>query len=310
MVNVAAGVSVFSLQDAIVKTISDSFPVHEIVFVRSLVALPILLLIVMAEARGRPVIGRLGLHLLRGMLMYFAFTCYYLALARLQIAETVALFFIAPLLVVALSGPVLGERVQPRSWIAIIVGGAGVLAIVRPGAGELDPTAFLPVFAALAYAFSVFCGRRLGASQSGGAMALSANFTYVLASGATGFVFASMERPADGGPSIRFLLSPWVWPDTQDLGLMAACGLISAVAFFCLGQGYRLAEASRAAPFEYVSLPWGILWGYLFFGNLPDFATVFGALLIIGGGLYALHVERGLRPTKTTFAVLSDEDEA
>ncbi len=295
MLNVAAGVSVFSLQDAIIKSISGNFPVHEIVFVRSVVALPILLLITIVEVRGTPVFGRLGLHLLRGLLMYFAFTCYYLGLARLQIAETVALFFVAPLFVVALSGPVLGERVQGRSWIAIVVGGAGVLTIVRPGFGQLDLVLFLPVVAALAYAASVLCGRTLGASESGGAMALSANFTYIMASAATGLVLTSMDTPLDGNASLRFLLDPWLWPDARHLGLIATCGLISAVAFFCLGQGYRLAEASRAASFEYASLPWGILWGYLFFGSLPDLPTMLGALMIIGGGFYALHLERGLR---------------
>ena len=133
MLSVAAGVSIFSLQDAIVKWMSASFPVHEIVFVRSLVAFPLLLFATVAEARGWPAFRRLGLHFLRGLLMYVAFTACYLAIAHLQIAETVALFFVAPLLVAALSAPVLGERVTPRSWIAIAIGGAGMLVILRPG---------------------------------------------------------------------------------------------------------------------------------------------------------------------------------
>ena len=117
MLSVAAGVSIFSLQDAIVKGMSGSFPVHEIVFVRSLVAFPLLLIATIAEARGWPAFRRFGLHFLRGLLMYAAFTAYYLAIAHLQIAETVALFFVAPLLVAALSAPLLGERVTPRTWM-------------------------------------------------------------------------------------------------------------------------------------------------------------------------------------------------
>jgi drug/metabolite transporter (DMT)-like permease len=308
MISVAAGVSVFSLQDAIVKRMSGGFPVHEIVFVRSLVALPILLLVTVAEARGLPAFGRWRLHLLRGLLMYAAFTCYYLAIARLQIAEAVALFFIAPLFVAALSGPVLGEFVAPRSWIAIGVGGIGVLTIVRPGTGALELALFLPVIAALAYAFSVFCARRLGVTQSGGAMALSANVVYLVASGATGLALISTVPATDASASMKFLLNPWLWPDTRDLGLMAACGVISAVAFFCLGHGYRLAEAGRAVPFEYLSLPWGILWGYIFFSNLPDLPTVCGGILIASGGLFALRLEHGPNPDNTTFTLLSDED--
>jgi drug/metabolite transporter (DMT)-like permease len=308
MLSVAAGVSVFSLQDAIIKGLSGNFPVHEIVFVRSSVALPILLVVMMAEARGRPALSRLGLHLLRGLLMFFAFTGYYLAIAQLQLAQAIALFFTAPLFLTALSGPVLGERIHPRSWVAVAIGGAGVLTVLRPGVGDLDPALFLPVLSAFAYALSALCARRLGATESGGAMALTAAAVYMLASAAAGLALVGLAPPADAHPSIKFLLDPWHWPDARDLGLMAACGVISAVAFFFLGHGYRLAEANRAAPFEYASLPWGILWGFVFFDNLPDLATVLGAIVIVYGGLYALRLDLGGRRRKTPFLTLSDED--
>ncbi len=309
MLSVAAGVSIFSLQDAIVKGLSAGYPVHEIVFIRSLVALPLLLLATMAEARGWPALGRLGLHFLRAMLMYVAFTTYYLAIAHLQIAETVALFFVAPLIVAALSGPILREKVSFRSWVAIAIGAVGMLIILRPGFGALDPALFLPLLAALAYALSVLCGRRLGQTQSGAAMALSVTVVYIAASAVMALLLAGRVPAADADASVKFLLDPWVRPDLKDFGLMACCGVISAAAFFCLGQGYRMAEASRAAPFEYASLPWSILWGYLFFANLPDWPTVMGALVIVYGGLYALKLESGTVPRKTALVILSDEDE-
>jgi Predicted permease, DMT superfamily len=208
MLSVAAGVSIFSLQDAIVKGMSGSFPVHEIVFVRSLVAFPLLLIATIAEARGWPAFRRFGLHFLRGLLMYAAFTAYYLAIAHLQIAETVALFFVAPLLVAALSAPVLGEQVTPRSWIAIAIGGAGMLVILRPGLGSLDPALFLPLFAALAYALSVLCGRRLGQSQSGATMALSATVIYVFASGAMALALAGRPPPVEAMPASSSCSTP------------------------------------------------------------------------------------------------------
>jgi len=309
MLSVAAGVSIFSLQDAIVKGLSAAYPVHEIVFIRSLVALPLLLLATIAEARGWPALSRLGLHLLRALLMYVAFTTYYLAIAHLQIAQTVALFFVAPLIVAGLSGPILGEKVTSRSWTAIAIGAAGMLVILRPGFGALDPALFLPLFAALAYALSVLCGRRLGQTQSGAAMALSVTVVYIAASAVMALLLAGRVPAAGADSSIRFLLDPWAWPGLKDFGLMAGCGVISAAAFFCLGQGYRMAEASRAAPFEYASLPWSILWGYLFFANLPDWPTVAGALVIVYGGLYALKLGDGTGPRKTALVILSDEDE-
>src|SRR5262249_57388020 len=105
----------------------------------SLVAFPLLLIATVAEARGWPAFRRFGLHVLRGLLMYAAFTAYYLAIAQLQIAQTVALFFVAPLLVAALSAPVLGERVTPRSWVAIAIGGAGGAGVPPGGPRRRGP---------------------------------------------------------------------------------------------------------------------------------------------------------------------------
>jgi drug/metabolite transporter (DMT)-like permease len=308
MLSVAAGVSVFSLQDAIMKGMSGTYPVHEIVFVRSLVAFPLLLMVSLVEARGWPTFKRLGLHCLRGLLMFISFGTYYLAIAKLQIAETVALFYVAPLLVTALSAPFLGEKVRNGSWIAIAIGSAGTLVVLHPGFGMLDWALFLPLLSALAYALSALCSRRLGQSQSGAAMALSATVVYILASAATAIALAGTSPPAGAGASITFLLNPWLWPNAVDLGLMAACGVISAAAFFFLGQGYRMAEANRAAPFEYASLPWAILWGYVFFGNLPELATVLGALVIVCGGLYALRMGSAGPSSKLALVTLSEED--
>jgi drug/metabolite transporter (DMT)-like permease len=288
MLSVAAGVSVFSVQDAIVKGLSGTYPVHEIVVLRSFVALPILLLAALAEERGKLRIHRPGLHLLRSLLLYVSYTTYYLALAHLPIAETVALYFSSPFFVAALSLPLLGERVGMRSWIAITIGFLGVVLIVQPDTSLFDPTVLLPVFSALAYAVSALLTRRLGTTESSGAMALTATLLYVVAGGLTALALSHVEVAGEAHSSLRFLLNPWRWPSAIDAGLLAACGLIAAFGFFFLSQGYRLAETNRAAPFEYAALPWGILWGYWFFGNFPNLATLAGAVVIVGAGLYTL----------------------
>jgi drug/metabolite transporter (DMT)-like permease len=292
MLCVAIGVSIFTVQDAIVKGLSATYPVHEIVVARSLFALPVLLLITLAEDGGKLRIHRPGLHLVRALFQYAAYTSYYLALAHLPIAEAVALYFTAPFFVASLSVPLLGERVSPRTWIAIAIGFCGVILIARPSTSLFDPTVLLPVLSALTYAISALLTRRLGATESGGIMALSATVVYVFAGVLTALALSGFEVAGEAHSSLRFLLSPWAWPSAVDFGLLAACGLIAAFGFFFLSQGYRLAEANRAAPFEYASLPWGILWGYWFFGNLPDAATILGAVVIVGAGLYTLHRRR------------------
>jgi drug/metabolite transporter (DMT)-like permease len=297
MISVAAGVSVFTIQDVIVKTLSSVYPVHQIVVLRSLVAFPILLWVTFAEQRGHFKMHRGVLHATRGFILYISYTCYYLGLARLPMADVIALTFTVPLFVTMLGVLVLGERVRPRRWIALGTGFVGVLVILRPGLSLFDPAALLPIASALAYATSAVMARRLGSTESGGAMALTATGAYIVGGALTAAVLANFTPPPGAQESIRFLLNPWIWPSALDLALMALCGCIAAFGFFCLSQGYRLSEAYRAAPCEYAALPWGVLWGYLFFDNTPDAVMILGALIIMGAGLYTLQPDAPARPS-------------
>jgi drug/metabolite transporter (DMT)-like permease len=302
MLCVAAGVSIFSVQDVIVKGLSGTYPVHEIVVLRSLVALPVLLLAMLWDRTQRFAFAAWGLHALRGLTQFFAYFSYYLAMAAMPIADVVAICFAAPLVIAALSGPLLGERVTPQSWAAIAVGFAAVLAIVRPGASTSDPALLFPVLSAVTYGLSAVLARRLGRSATGSAMAFSATLVYIVGGAAVALALAG-SAPAEGAhPSIRFLLGPWLWPTAVEAALLAACGLIAACGFFLLSQGYRLAEASRAAAFEYVALPWGVLWGYLVFGNAPDLVTLGGAAVLIATGIYTLRQGRVVEPAAAPVA--------
>jgi len=289
MLSVAAGVSVFSVQDVIVKLLSGTYPVHQIVVARSVVALPILLAVTLVEDGGTFRIHRLGLHALRGLILYVSYTTYYLALASLTIANTVALTFTVPFFVALLGIPILGERVTARSWVAIGVGFLAVLLIVRPDAGLVEPASLLPIASALAYSVSALLARRLGTTEGGGVMALSATAIYAVSGVVTALSLAGIDAEADAHASIRFLFNPWIWPSALDSFLLALCGVIAAFGFFFLGQGYRLAKANLAAPFEYVALPWSILWGYLFFASVPDATMIVGAAAIATAGFYTLH---------------------
>jgi drug/metabolite transporter (DMT)-like permease len=295
MISVAAGVSVFTIQDVIVKTLSSVYPVHEIVVLRSVVAFPILVWVTYAEQRGHIKMHRGLLHLARGLILYVSYTCYYLGLARLPMADVIALTFTVPLFVTVLGVAVLGERVRARRWLALGAGFIGVLIILRPGISLFEPAALLPIGSALAYATSAVMARRLGSTESGGAMALTATGAYIVGGALTAALLAGIAPPAGAEESVRFLLNPWLWPSSLDLVLMTLCGCIAAFGFFCLSQGYRLSEAYRAAPCEYAALPWGVLWGYLFFGNTPDAVMILGALIIMGAGLYTLQPDAPAR---------------
>jgi S-adenosylmethionine uptake transporter len=304
---VVAGICVFSIQDVIIKSISGAYPVHEIVFVRSLVALAPLLVIAhldggLARLRTR----RPWVHLLRGGAMLASYTTYYLAIAALPLALAVALFFVAPLMITALSHIVLGEKAHLRRWLAVAVGFAGVVIMTRPGDGAIEPAALFAILAALFYAASVILTRRLGTTENGPSLAFSATLVYLVANALLGLTVGDGALAHSTHPSLEFLLRAWAWPSGLDLALMAFCGLIAGFGFYFLSQAYRLAPAASIAPFEYVGLPLAALWGYLFWNQVPTATTVIGVVLIVGSGLYVLRREsvrgrrvaagRGLRP--------------
>ena len=287
------GVTIFSLQDVIIKSLSGGYPAHEIVFVRGLVALVPLLIIARLEAGDwslrtrRPV-----LVLMRGLAGFASYTTYYLALAVLPLADTATLFYSSPLFVTALAVPILGERVGLRRWMAVALGFAGVVIVMRPGSGAIDPAMLLALLAALSYAVMVMITRRLGKTEAGGTMSVYSMFSFVAASAVIGITLGDGAYDTETHASLQFLLRAWVLPTWRDFALLAVCGLIAAIGFYCLTQAYRVAPSSLVAPFEYASLPWALLWGYLFWGDLPGTTTVLGILIVVMSGLYIIRRER------------------
>jgi len=289
--------TLFPLQDVIIKSLSSGYAVHEIVFFRGLFALPLVLLIIHFDVGLRALnFGPIGLQFLRAATGFTSYMVYYMALATLGMAETAAITFSTPLIVTVLAVPFLGERIGIHRWLAVVVGLAGVVVAMNPGAGVFEPAAFLALAAAFFYGCSIIVTRRIGNRTNGGSMALFATAFFTLAGLGVGLAFAGTESTSVH-PSVAFLYRAWIWPAADDWPLLMAIGCISAVGFFALSQAYRLADASVVTPLEYSYLPWAVLWGYVFFGNLPGAHTWIGLVLIVSAGLYVIYREavRGRR---------------
>jgi drug/metabolite transporter (DMT)-like permease len=287
--SLALGVVVFSLQDAIIKSISGDYPVTMAIVVRCLVALPLLLFMVHLEVGlGRLLSRNAGVLVLRGLILLVAYTTYFMSLAALPLAEAIALFFTAPLIITMLSGPILGERVSLQAWIAVVVGFIGVLIILRPGSALFEPAALLSLVSATTYALSMVIARRIGVTESATVMAFYQNGVYLLGASLAAVVFSLIGIEQLGHPSLDFLVRPWSSPKSLDLLLMAVCGVIAAFGMFLLTNAYRSAKASLVTVFEYTGMIWGPLWGYLFFSEIPRWSTAAGMILIIGAGIFAV----------------------
>ena len=306
------GVLVFSLQDVIVKAISGAYPVHEIVVVRCLVALPILLVMLRPAGGLRAVISpRAGWLALRGLALAVAVTAYYLAFPVMRLADVLALYATVPLFVTCLAGPTLGERVGARRWAAVGVGFLGALVMLRPGAGVFEPASLLPVLAAATYAAAQLMARRLGAAEPATVMAFHQNLMFLAAAAVLALAVAiSGGTTGHGHPSLGFLLRPWVAPGWRDLLLMATCGPIAALATVLLTQAYRRAEANLVAPFEYTGLVWATLWGYALWGEVPGPASLAGGALIVAAGLYLVSTGPRARPVAQGTDALADRGRA
>ena len=280
-----AATTIFPLQDVIIKFLSDAYAVHQVVFIRSLFALPLVVLIARFEGQLFPLkIGSWRLQITRSLAAFFSYTCYYLALSSIGLAEAVAIAFSTPIFVTLLAMGFLGEKVGIFRVLAIFMGLAGVLVIVQPGMGVFQPAAVFALLAAVFYAVSIISTRKLGRSTNGTTMTVVTVITYIIGGGLIGIIFA-LAPMASPHPSLDFLFRDWSWPQSQDWLLLAIIGGTAAAGFFCLAQAYRLAEASVVTPFEYTAMPWAVLWGWVFFSDLPDAATWIGLIMIISAGL-------------------------
>jgi len=289
---VLIGAVFFTANDSTIKWLSGGYPLHEIVLIRASVALGFTLIIVQLEG-GLAIlrVRRPWLHILRGLLVMCANMGFFLGLATLPVAETTALFFIAPLFITALAVPILGERAGLVRWSAVVVGFLGVIIMVRPGSGVMQMTALLPVGAAFAYALMQMMTRKLGVRDKASSLAFYVHITYIGVSVVTGLSVGD-GRYSDGtNPTLDFLLRQWIWPTPDDLMLMVLSGFLVAIAGYLVSQAYRLSEAAVIAPFEYISLPLAVFWGYHLWGDLPDLWSVVGMLMIAGGGLFVFYRE-------------------
>lgn len=287
------GIAVFSLQDVILKLLSGAYPLYQAMIIRSLTAVPLLLLIV------RVLDGRLttittpnwAWMLARGFLNFTAYTAYYLGLAALPMADTVALFFTAPLFITLAAALVFKERIGRANLLALGLGFAGMLMIFNPSGSLFDPAALLPVLGALGYALTQLATRVLGRTESAAAMTFWGNLTFLASALALAAVFGSGGHDGAMHPSLAFLTRGWQPMPTRDLLLFMACGLIASIGLSLLTYAYRVAPSSSVAPFEYSFIIWGVLWGWLFWAQLPTALAWAGIALLIGAGLLVIRAE-------------------
>ena len=273
-----AGVSLFPLMNAMMKLLTARYPVFEIVWARFTGHLVVMLIIFLPQYGRRLIATRRPLvQLGRSALMLGSNSVFVLAIGKVPLATASAIGFTSPLIVTALSVPLLREQVGWRRWSAVCVGFVGALLIIRPGSGLHNPAVLLLLASAGAYALYQIATR----------------FVIAHDSPATGIIFAALLGSLGTTVLLPFI---WVTPESfADLAMLLALGCLGGLGHFLVIKAFQAAPASVIAPLGYVELIGTATLGYVIFGNFPDALTWIGALIIIASGLYIAMRERKRR---------------
>lgn len=284
------GAVVLSVNDLAIKNLSGDYALHQVILTRAVVGLALVLAVIAVSGTGfRQLLTRRPKeHLFRVSIVMVSNATYFLGLAAMPLADAVATSFIAPMLVTLLSAVILGEPVGPRRWTAVGVGMLGVVVMLRPGAGIIQPAALLVLVSAFCYASSHMMTRRMRDTESAMTLNFFVQCGFVVVSSAMGLWVGDGHLAGSSDASLAFLLRPWHWPPLADWPWFLATGLAVGIGGLMMSQAYRTTEAAVVAPFEYVGMPMAILWGALIFGTWPDPVAWAGIALICGAGLYTL----------------------
>ena len=274
-------VGLFALMDGGMKWLGADYPPLQVAALRGAVGLPLVVVWIMMRRRMHtlwPI--RWRLHLLRGALGITMMTGFVYGLARMPMSTAYAITFVAPLVITALAVPLLGEKVGPRRWAAIVVGLLGVIVVLRPtGEGMISVAGLVLLGAATCYALTAITVRVLTRTDSTEAMV---------------FWFLAMLAVGAG----LLALPGWVPIRAEDLWVIGLVGVSGALGQVVLTNAFRLGEASQIAPLEYSGLVWVVLMDLWVWGVLPDRTTWIGAAIIVASGIYLLHRERVQAPER------------
>ena len=269
-------VATFSIMDVTMKHLVATYPSVQVTFLRGAASLPFIIAVIGVVGRWTDLIPRRWtLHVIRGLLSVVTLWGFIYAVSLLSLADAYTIFMSAPLLITALSVPMLGEHVGARRWIAVGVGLCGVILVLKPsGAGLITIGGLAALASATGYALSALTIRILSKTDSGAstvvwALAIMTAITGVIA--------------VDGWVALRWQ-EHWPW--------LVALGISGAVGQYFITQAFRLAPPPVIAPLEYTALAWGMLFDWLFWMTAPSSRMLAGAAIIIASGLYVIHRER------------------
>ncbi|MCK9913562.1 DMT family transporter [Microbacteriaceae bacterium K1510] len=261
------GIFFFALNDALGKWLVATYSVGQLLLIRSAAALVILIPFMrggsLRDFRHMP---RPGIQILRAACATFEVACFYWALAYMPLADVMTFYLAGPIYVTALSPWLLGEHVGWRRWLAVAAGFIGVMIALNPSAGSFTPAALVAIAGSLSFSLLMICTRLVRGTS---------DLVLVTTQTVGALVFGVAAAPFT-----------WVTLDMRDAVLLALLGATALFAHVCVNRSLKLAPASVVVPYQYSTIFWAIILGFIFFGDIPRPAVLVGAAVIIGAGVY------------------------
>lgn len=270
---VVVAMAFFSCSDATAKYLNLTLPAIQIGWMRYAVFSALMLPLLLREGPAVVRTPRPALQILRGLGMLGSALFFILGMRYLPMAEAAATSYVSPVFVTVLSILFLGEKIGPRRWVAVLVGLAGVLIVMRPGGAAFQPAAIFPILSAMSWACGIIITRKMTGQENPA--------TTLIWSALTGFVVLTGLLPLG-----------MAMPTAPEIGWGVFIGVMSTIAQWLLVRAYRYGDASVLASFSYIQLIWSASLGYLVFSAIPDRWTFAGSAVIIASGLYTVHRER------------------
>jgi drug/metabolite transporter (DMT)-like permease len=277
-----AGIFLFSVNDALGKWLMATYTVGQVLLIRSLAALPLLAPFIWRDPGAFAAAPRWGLQVLRAVLATIEVACFYWAVAYLPLADVMAFYLAGPIFVTAIAGTMLGEPVGWRRWSAVVAGFIGVVVCLRPGVAAFTFPALIALIGSLTFSLTMISTRFLR--------------------GTSGTVLVTTQMV--GSLAFGIVVAPfgWITPGWGDLALLALLGMVAMVAHICVNRSLVLAPASVVVPYQYSTIVWAVLFGYLVFGDVPDGYMLTGAAIIVAAGLFIFVREQQLARRDRAFS--------
>ena len=272
------GVAFFALNDALGKHLVGDYSVAQLLFVRGIGAVAVLVPIMLVMRVSFRLKGPWWVHAIRIGLQTVDSYCFYFATWHLPLVDVMTFYMSAPIILTAISGLFLGERVGPYRWSAVIVGFVGVVIALAPGSEAVSGNVLLGSIVALigasAFAVSLAMTRQLRDNHP---------FSLVVSQFIVGGIFGAILCPLG-----------WVAPSVTDFGLMLILGIVAAGCFLLIARALALAPASLLAPFQYSAIFWAGLFGWIWWQHAPTSRIILGNAILIASGLFVFYRERRL----------------